>query len=211
MRTDDLIAQLSRQPVRAPFAQSRVYAAVGVAILLCTAVFLGFAGPRPDLASALLAPVTAAKTLLPAVVFVVSLRAAVVLARPGRDVRTVLRWLALPAAVAALLWVWAFAALAPEQRFREVGAFSLSQCVGLISLLASGPVLVLLAALRDGASVRPGFSGFVAGLAAGSGATAGYSLFCGQDNPLFFVTWYGFAILLVSGLGALAGARLLRW
>jgi hypothetical protein len=51
----------------------------------------------------------------------------------------------------------------------------------------------------------------LAGLAVAAGAATGYSLFCVQDNPLFFVTWYGAAIVIVAGLCALAGGRVLRW
>jgi hypothetical protein len=42
-------------------------------------------------------------------------------------------------------------------------------------------------------------------------ATSVYSLVCTEDSPLFYVTWYGLGILLVAGLGAALGARLLRW
>ena len=51
----------------------------------------------------------------------------------------------------------------------------------------------------------------LAGLAAGAGAAAGYSLFCTRDNPVFYVPGYGLAIGLVALLGAWAGRRILRW
>jgi hypothetical protein len=42
-------------------------------------------------------------------------------------------------------------------------------------------------------------------------AACGYSLYCVQDNPLFFLTWYGVAILIAMAAGAAIGGRLLRW
>ena len=53
--------------------------------------------------------------------------------------------------------------------------------------------------------------GRLAGLASGGLATAIYALHCTEDNPLFFVTWYGLAILLMAGVGALCGRWVLRW
>lgn len=211
MRTEDLIGRLAQEPKTAAFAEGRVFGGAVAAVTLCTGAFLGLAGARADLAAALAVPAVAAKTLLPALIFVLSLRAAVTMARPGVAVRPVVVWYALPVAVALVLWLRAFAVLPPGQRFAEVGAYSLSECVGLITLLSVGPTAVVLGLLRDGASLRPRLSGFVAGLAAASGAATGYSLFCVQDNPLFFVTWYGFTILLVAGVGALLGGRFLRW
>ncbi len=51
----------------------------------------------------------------------------------------------------------------------------------------------------------------MAGLVVGAGAATGYSFFCLQDNPLFYVTWYGTAIALSAVAGAWLGARRLRW
>jgi hypothetical protein len=34
---------------------------------------------------------------------------------------------------------------------------------------------------------------------------------CTEDDPLFFITWYGAAILTLALLGALLGRKLLKW
>lgn len=212
MKTDALIELLSRDPVWPVFRPRRVGAAVLAAVVLCSALFLALAGVRPELGQRIAAPEIAAKTVLPALVFVFALRGALGLARPGAGRgRGGAGWLWLPAGVAAFLWGRAFLDLPAGQRFAEVGVLSLSECIGLITCLSVVPAGVAVALLREGASVRPWRSAFLAGLAAGSGAAAGYSFFCTQDNPLFYVTWYGFAILLAAGGTALAGARLLRW
>ncbi|MBC2837638.1 NrsF family protein [Paragemmobacter straminiformis] len=211
MKTQDLIRRLAQDTPPPPFSERGVTLATVLAVVACTTAFLSLAGTRSDLFAAMLSPLVATKTLLPASLFILSLKAALRMARPDRAPSHALRPLLLLALVAALMWLRAFANLSPDQRFAEVGAFSLSECVGFITLLSVVPAAVLIARLQHGASMSPIRSGALAGLAAGSGAATGYSLFCVQDNPLFFVTWYGFAILLVSVLTALAGSRFLRW
>jgi hypothetical protein len=51
----------------------------------------------------------------------------------------------------------------------------------------------------------------LAGLAGGGLGAAVYALHCIEDNPMFFVTWYGVAIAGVTVVSALIGSRILRW
>ena len=79
-------------------------------------------------------------------------------------------------------------------------------------LLLSLPMLAAsLWALRRGASVHPALSGAAAGLLSAGLGTGLYAFFCIEDSPLFYGVWYVLAILGVAALGALVGARLLRW
>jgi hypothetical protein len=66
-------------------------------------------------------------------------------------------------------------------------------------------------ALRRGASTRPALSGALAGLLSGGAAATVYAVHCPEDSPLFYASWYVLAILGATALGALLGARLLRW
>ena len=75
----------------------------------------------------------------------------------------------------------------------------------------SCPKTLRLGRLRRGAPARPALTGALLGLASAGGIAAGYALHCTEDSPLFFVSWYSLAILLVAGLGALAGRRVLHW
>jgi hypothetical protein len=84
-------------------------------------------------------------------------------------------------------------------------------CLTLIPLLAAGPLACLLAALRQGAPSRPGLAGAVAGLAASGIAASFYAAHCTDDSPLFVMTWYLIATLIVTMAGYLIGRRLLRW
>ena len=51
----------------------------------------------------------------------------------------------------------------------------------------------------------------MAGLAASSIAAVFYGLNCFDDSPLFVITWYPMAILVVVSAGYFAGGRYLQW
>lgn len=84
-------------------------------------------------------------------------------------------------------------------------------CMTLIPLLASGPLVIFIAALKSGAPAHPGLSGAMAGLGAGSLAAVFYAMNCFDDSPLFVITWYPLALLAVVSAGYFAGLYSLRW
>ncbi len=57
----------------------------------------------------------------------------------------------------------------------------------------------------------PALSGALAGLAGGGLGAAVYAMHCTEDSPLFWVTWYGTAIVVVTVASTLIGSRVLRW
>ncbi|GLS86193.1 hypothetical protein GCM10010873_11670 [Cypionkella aquatica] len=210
-KTDDLIIQLSGSPVRAPLRQRRLAAIATLAMLVPVALFLAEFGMRRGLMSAWSNPVVILKTLLPLGICGLSLVLLLRLIRPEARIGRAGYGYAAPVAVALLLWAGAFISRAPQARFAEVGTFSLTECLGSILMLSIVPLVGLLMLARQGASTAPQLSGALVGLTAASGVTAGYSLFCTRDNPLFFVTWYGVAILIVTVVGAIVGRRVLQW
>lgn len=84
-------------------------------------------------------------------------------------------------------------------------------CLTLIPLLALGPLACILLAARRGAPSRPILTGALAGLAASGIAATFYATNCTDDSPLFVMTWYPLATMLVVSLGMAAGNRWLRW
>jgi hypothetical protein len=84
-------------------------------------------------------------------------------------------------------------------------------CMMLIPLLASGPLMIFITALKCGAPAHPGWSGASAGLAAGSLAAVFYAMNCFDDSPLFVITWYPLAMLTVVSAGYFGGVRYLGW
>lgn len=212
MKTEDLISILVADEVPPePLRLSRIAAVVLMIMAVAVTLFLWRFGIRDSVMQVMQRPVVAAKTLLPVALCGIALSFTLMQLRPGAVRAVRLRWLALPLAVAAGLWLWAFSTLPAGVRFAEVSPFSLTECLGMISGLSLLPLGVLLLMMRQGASVAPVRAGAMAGLGVASGITAGYSLFCVMDNPLFYVTWYGVAIAAITALGALAGGTLLRW
>jgi hypothetical protein len=212
MKTEDLISILAADDVPpAPLRLARIAAVVLGIMAVALALFLWRFGVRDSVMQVMLRPAVAAKTLLPLALCGIALSFTLMQLRPGAVRAVRLRWLALPLAMAAGLWLWAFSTLPEGVRFAEVSPFSLTECLGLISSLSLLPLGVLLLMMRQGASAAPVQAGAMAGLGVASGIAAGYSLFCVMDNPLFYVTWYGVAIAAITALGAVAGGWLLRW
>ena len=69
----------------------------------------------------------------------------------------------------------------------------------------------LLWGLRQLAPTRHALTGAVAGVLSGSLAAAIYSLHCPETSFVFYAIWYTAGMVMSTILGAVSGARLLRW
>jgi len=156
-------------------------------------------------------PVFVIRIVLAAGVGLVAARIALLLSRPGRQGVARLGPLAGIAVVALALMVWACVTTPEAARCMATVGKSFPFCLVMIPVLSFLPVAAILFALRRGATTMPVLTAFVAGLSGAGMATAVYALSCTEDSPLFYVTWYGLAILGVAALTAAAGSRLLRW
>jgi hypothetical protein len=84
-------------------------------------------------------------------------------------------------------------------------------CLSALPALSLAPLVAVLVMARSAAPASPALAGGAAGvLAAACGATL-YAFHCFDDSPLFVVTWYSLATLIVVTAGWLAGRKLLRW
>jgi len=212
MRTEDLIAELAASgPAPAPLNSSRIAVRMLIAATAAAGVFLSLVGPRADIVTALGHPLVVTKTLLPALLAAIALPAAVRFLRPGAQLGARAFLFGVPAAIAAVLWIVTFARTAAPARFADVTPFSLAECLGLIIVISILPTIFALRLMRTGATTRPRLAGALTGLAVAACAATGYSFFCTQDNPLFYLTWYGTAIAVVSAAGAALGGRWLAW
>ena len=93
---------------------------------------------------------------------------------------------------------------------RMVGKNS-SICLVAIPLLSMPLLAGALIGLRHGAPSRPAVAGALAGLAAAGLAATLYASHCTDDSPLFVAFWYTIATALVTAIGALAGAKWLKY
>lgn len=213
MTTEALIAALATDAPAGPGLRARLrrwllpgLPLAGLAMIGALALSLGL---RDGLGGVLASPVLG-KTLLPLAVAVVALLVALRQSRPLAPPPGS----ALPAVLALLvagLLALALALTPPSGWLAAAVGPSIPVCLLTIPLLALLPTAVLLGALRQGASLDPARTGRMAGLAAGGLAAAVYSLHCPEDNPLFFVVWYGLGVLIAGEIGRLAGTRALRW
>ena len=144
MKTEDLISILVADEVPPePLRLSRIAAVVLMIMAVAVTLFLWRFGIRDSVMQVMQRPVVAAKTLLPVALCGIALSFTLMQLRPGAVRAVRLRWLALPLAVAAGLWLWAFSTLPAGVRFAEVSPFSLTECLGMISGLSLLPLGVL--------------------------------------------------------------------
>lgn len=211
MKTDALIKALSADTrVERPLAAGLALRLVPAILLAAVAVYvtLGF---RDDLLQSLGVPLSAARFVVTAALGLIGIRLALVLARPeGRGLARF--WpLALVPSVALGLLIWAYLATPADGRQMALVGKTMVTCLVTIPLLSILPVTAILLSLRNGATTAPALAGFVAGAAGGGFAAMVYALHCTEDSPLFYVTWYGIALIGVTVASTLAGAKVLRW
>lgn len=211
MKTDDLIAAMAADTSPTlPQARALRHAMVG-AVLAAAIGFVILLRPRPDFAEAihtLRFDFKFVVTLTLAVCAFAGLRRAM---RPEMGGRPYL-YLLLVAPAMLLVAVLAEFLAVPSALWasRWIGQNWL-YCMTFIPILSLGPLAVLLAVLRHGATTAPARTGALAGLLAGAIGAAFYAAHCPDDSPFFVASWYTIAIGGVTILGALAGGRLLRW
>lgn len=212
MTTDDLITGLGAElsPLRPGFLRRAVLRGLAAGTGLAALAFALVWGLRPDLLFALADPAVVAKTALPLALVALALPAALSTARPGARAGGLGALWLVPAALLAIVLA-ELLAVPPAGWSGAVLDSSILTCLVSVPLL-SAPILGgLLAALRHGAPEVPALCGARAGLVAGGGGAAIYSLFCTEDSPLFYGLWYTLAIAAVTGAAAVLGHRRLRW
>lgn len=209
MKTEDLIRALAADAAPAPAPARQVLPLFLPAILVSLLAVLAVLGARPDLPQALVSFVPVMRHILSLAVFAFALTAALQLARP--EGRAALWPLALIAAAALGLLLWAYLTTPPEARMTALMGKTTNICLIAIPILSALPTAALFTALRGGASTRPALSGALIGLAGGGAGAAVYAIHCTESSPLFYITWYGLAVLAVTAVSALLGPRLLRW
>ncbi|MBP1883207.1 NrsF family protein [Sinorhizobium mexicanum] len=212
METHELIKALAADTRRSGMPMAIAWSGAAVASLAVAAiVFLALLGPRPDIANAL-------ETLRFPFKFVVTIALAAsafgllrMLSRPETEPRPLLPYLAIaPALLAAGVLAELVVSPANAWSAKLVGTNSLV-CLTYIPLIGTGPLALLLLALRHGAPSRPAIAGALAGLTAGGVAAAFYATHCPDDSPLFVATWYTIAIAFLALLGAFGGRCVARW
>lgn len=211
MKTDDLILVLSADAGSRSRPVGRALAlAIGAGGLAAIILFATTMGARLDISSALATWRFDLKLALLAGAFVAAVVDCLRVSSPtadGKPNRLVLVVVALLAAAVGLE-----IGVTPQAEWwpQLVGTNALL-CLSAIPMLAVVPLLTILHAMRSGAPRLPARAGQAAGTLAASAAALLYATHCFDDSPLFVATWYTLAIALVSLVGAVVGARVLKW
>ena len=211
MKTERLIAVLASDTVRRAPLNRMFWGVAAGGGLGAFALMVLTLGLRPALMDAMADPLVAAKSALPAVLFLGAAALALRLDRPDGRAGRLAPALILVPVVAAVLAVATLMDNPPGDWWRLTKGDTMIWCVVSIPVLALPVLAALLAVLRRGAPAAPARAGLAAGLASGAAAAFVYSLHCPEDSPLFFGAWYTTGILLMTAAGGWAGARFLRW
>ncbi len=166
---------------------------------------------RPDFMTAIHNPFFDLKFVVTLSLAIPALVVGLRLARPGAP----LGWRGWMLLLPVLVLAGGIAAdLVVPQRLsmgaRLVGSNS-RVCLTAIPSLSLPLLAAALVGLRHGAPTRPALTGAIAGLVSAGFAATLYASHCTDDSPLFVATWYTLATAVVTGLGAAAGARVLRF
>lgn len=211
MKTEDLInliAQDTRRPVKLAYLVS---GAVVIGALISGVVFFATLGLRHDISQAM-------DTLRFCFKFVVTLTllaTAVALVdpavRPGKGLGR-RRWLLLVAPILLVAAAVVELIVTPSSLWMdELIGHNALHCLTIIPALSAFPGAFLFLAMRQGAPENPGGAGALAGLVSVGIAATLYASNCFDDSPLFVITWYPLATLIVVTIGYFAGDRFLRW
>jgi hypothetical protein len=133
------------------------------------------------------------------------------LSRPGRSSRWA--WVLIGAALVLAFGMGGMqlARTPPGARMAMWMGSSWSLCPWRIAAFAAPILIGLMLAMRRLAPTRLAAAGAAAGMLAGALGATVYELFCQETAAAFVATWYTLGIALCAGVGAVVGARLLRW
>jgi hypothetical protein len=212
MKTDELIRALAADREPAGPAPGLALALAGATgFVLSVLLFMWLVPLRPDLGEAMRSWPFMLKPVEMGILVVAAAIAVVRLAKPGAPLgRTLVVAALVPAIMVAALAIELTQVPRAEWLVKLAGAHWYI-CVFNMVLLSLPILVALLFGLRFGAPTRPAVAGAGAGLLAGALAASLYISHCPDDSPIFVAAWFTLAIAIATGIGAMAGSRLLRW
>lgn len=212
MDTDRLIRSLAADnEERSHPVGAMLTMALLIAVPVAAAMFMSTIGLRPDIRTAMRTPLFDLKFIVTLALAIPAIALSLHLSRPEASLRG-RGWMLLAPLVVLLVGISGEMMMPdrPPMAARWMGHNALL-CMTVIPLLAMPILAAALLALRQGAPARPALAGALAGLASAGLAATFYAAHCVDDSPLFVATWYTLATALVTAIGALAGARMLRY
>jgi hypothetical protein len=211
VKTDQLIDVLARGVEAAEKPRGRFNLAITLLVGLVVAVaFVAIGlGVRPDIGAARV-PVMM-KAMFSAVTAAVVLPLALQLMKPGRPLGWRIGAVMLFVALCAACVVIALMGEEPGERMAMWMGNGVPWCVVLIPVLAAPTATLLVWLMRAFAPTRLTLTGAAIGALSGGIGAMAYAMYCPVDSAAFVMTWYVLGIALSAAIGALAGAKFLRW
>jgi hypothetical protein len=211
MRTDQLIDLLARgvEPEQRKGWALRLGLTLAGGLALAAALIVFGPGPRVDFMAERMPVMLKAGFAAAAAAIVLPL--AVQLMKPGRPLGWRLGAVLAFVALSALATAIALMGEAPGQRMQAWTGGGFPWCIVIVPLLAAPTAAALMWLMRAFAPTRLTLTGAAIGALAGGIGAMAYAMYCPVDSVAFVTTWYVLAIALCAALGALVGARLLRW
>jgi hypothetical protein len=211
VKTDQLIDVLARSAGPAEKRRWRVQlgAIVVIGLLVAVALVAIGLGVRPDIGAAPTPVMLKAgfSALAAAAVLPLAMR----LMKPGGPLGWRIGAIVLFVALCGAVSFVALMGEAPGARMRAWTGGGFPWCVVLVPLLAAPTAAGLLWLMRAFAPTRLTMAGAAIGALSGGIGAMAYAMYCPVDSVAFVTTWYVLAIAVCAALGALLGARLLRW
>ena len=212
METEQLIRTLTADN---PYRERPVGYVLALALLAAGPVslvmFMMALGVRPDVMTAMHNPFFDLKFVITLALAISAIVVSLHLSRPEASLKGWGWLLLIPAGIIA---AGSAGEMMMPQRLpmmtRLVGSNS-RVCMTSIPLLSLPLLAGALVGLRHGAPARPALAGAMAGLISAGLAATVYASHCTDDSPLFVATWYTIAVAAVTAVGALIGAKVLRF
>jgi len=212
MRTDDLIAVLTKQPepVRPCAVLRDLLMGTVIGLAAATTLMLLTLGLRPDLAHELLGAPFLMKFGYTLAIACVAVRIVERSGRPGSNSNGLVGLLALPVLAIVSLASWQLIQPGADRLLLLVG-HTAPVCTVLIGYLSIPLLVATFRVLRSLAPTRLVQAGAAAGLLSGSAAATIYALHCPEISAPFVAIWYSAGVCLSTAVGALLGPWALRW
>jgi hypothetical protein len=212
MNTDQLIRTLAADNAHRTRPVGFVLAlALLSAAPVSVAMFFAGLGVRPDVMTAMHNPFFDLKFAVTLALALSAMTVSLHLSRPEASLRGWAWLLLIPAGL--LVGGIASEMMLPQRlpmMTRLVGN-NAPVCMTAIPLMSLPLLAAALIGLRHGAPTRPAVAGAIAGLMSAGLAATLYASHCTDDSPLFVATWYPIAATAVAAIGAVAGAKVLRF
>lgn len=211
MKTDRLIDMLARgvEPAERPRWAVRMALTLAGGLALAALLIVFGPGVRQDFMAERM-PVMW-KALFAAMAAATVLPLAIGLTRPGRPLRWRIGAVLVFVGLAALATCIALIGEAPEKRMQAWMGGGFPWCIVIVPVLAAPAAALLVWLMRGFAPTRLTLAGAAIGALSGGIGAMAYAMYCPVDSVAFVTTWYVVAIALCAALGAIIGARLLRW